>query len=334
MRRALAALGAVALLALGGPPPAAATFHLIKVREVYPGSAAAPTAEYVELQMYAPAQNFVKGHYIDFLDTAGGRVARARFEADLPNGGNQSTLLVATPEAESQFGIVADAPMPGGSIGPAGGAVCWEALDCVAWGGFHSSTPSPSGSPADPGGIPDGMGLRRSIAPSCPTLFEALDDTNGSAADLFDAFPAPRPNSVTPSERACALSSPGDEKGGTGEGGARTAKPHRLRLQTRIRRHPRRLTRDRTPTFRFVSNLRRARFLCKLDRRRTRRCRSPFRLHRLRRGRHVFRVAALIPGGAVDRTPAVWTFRVLSRGRWSHVDRRRHRVRRPGEGRR
>ena len=49
------------ILALGARPPSA-TFHLMSIREVYPGSALYPAAEYVELQMWAPGQNFVEDH--------------------------------------------------------------------------------------------------------------------------------------------------------------------------------------------------------------------------------------------------------------------------------
>ncbi|HET6570924.1 MAG TPA: hypothetical protein VFG58_05490 [Solirubrobacterales bacterium] len=315
----LAAALAAAALAIA-PAAASATFHLMSVREVYPGSGASPEAEYVELQMYATGQNLVAGHSIDFLDAAGTQVGTASFGADAPNGANQSTLVAATPAAESQFGVAADAGMPAGLLDPTGGAVCWESLDCVSWGGFHGSALSPTGSPADPLGIPDGMALRRTIAPGCPTLLEATDDRDDSAADFSDAFPAPRPNSVAPSERACSSQSPaapgnpapGHLTPGAG-GGAGSGGVARRRPQTRIRQRPRRVTRDRTPTFRFTSSRRRSRFLCKLDRRRFRRCRSPFTARRLRLGRHLFRVKARAPGGATDRTPATWRFRVVRR---------------------
>jgi hypothetical protein len=295
------------------PATALATFHLMKIREVYPGSSASPEAEYVELQMYAAGQDLVAGHAIDFFDAAGARVASATFGADVANGANQSTLVAATPAAESQFGIVADAGMPGGSLDPAGGAACWEALDCVSWGSFHGSALSPTGSPADPLGIPDGMALRRTIAPGCPTLLEAGDDRDDSAADFADAFPAPRPNSVAPSERACASQGAAEPRypapgGGIGGAGGRGGA-----VQTKLRRHPGRVTRDRTPTFGFGSSLPKAGFLCKLDRRPYRRCRSPFTTPRLRPGAHVFRVEARAPGGATDRSPATWRFRVARR---------------------
>jgi len=315
-RSALLGLAVIACTLVLGASPASATFHLMKIREVYPGSSASPEAEYVELQMYASGQNLVGGHSIDFLDAAGAPVASATFGADVANGANQSTLVVAGPAAESQFGIVADAGMPGGSLDPAGGAVCWESLDCVSWGSFHGSAISPTGAPADPLGVPDGMALRRTIDPGCPTLLEAGDDSDDSAADFSDVFPTPRPDSAAPSEHACSAQAPAESGypapgagGGTMGGDDGHAAPRRP--QTSIRRRPRRQTGDRTPTFRFVSNRSHARFLCRLDQRPFRRCRSPFTAPRLRPGRHAFRVEARVPGGAIDPSPAIWRFTVL-----------------------
>ncbi|MEX2447802.1 MAG: hypothetical protein WD404_03550 [Solirubrobacterales bacterium] len=312
MRRArLALLGlALALGTLGLAAPAApAEFHLIKIREVYPGSAANPESEYVMLQMYASGQEFVKGHPVRFYDAGGALLGSDTLLKDVANGQSQRTVLVGTAAAEAQFGVAVDAAMTPGRLDPSGGAVCWTSLDCVSWGGFSGGAlPSPTGSPADPTGIPEGMALRRTIARSCATLLEEADDGNDSAADFFDAFPAPRPNSVEPSERACKSGT--DGPGGAGEGDA--GGPAR-RLQTRIVRGPGRVTADRTPTFRFRAN-RRASFRCKMDSRRARRCRSPFTWKRLSYGCHVFRVWARA-GGTVDPTPAVYRFRVVKRKR-------------------
>jgi len=315
VRRAAIALLASSMAATalaGSAAPASADFHLVMIREVYPGSIAGPEAEYVELQAYASGQHVVAGHSVSFLDAAGANVGSATFGSNVANGANQMTLLLATPAAESAFGVVADAEMPAGRIDSAGGAVCWESLDCVAWGSFSGGPTSPVGARADPAGIPDGMALRRTIAPGCPTLLEFGDDRNDSATDFADAFPAPRPNSVPPSERACTSQGPTAGQpapGGRADGGAAARRPN-----TVIRRRPGRVTRDRTPTFRFTSTRHRSRFLCKVDRRRFRRCRSPLTL-KLRPGRHVFRVKARAPDGATDRTPAVWRFRVLPRKR-------------------
>jgi hypothetical protein len=308
IRLALPMIATVLTAASLAPSSAEATFHLMRIREVYPGSAASPGAEYVELQMFASGQNFVGGHVLRTYDASGSLVKANTLATDVPNGGSQRTVLLATPEAEAQFGVTGDEALaPSGQLDPAGGAVCWESLDCVSWGSFSGAIPSASGAPADSGGIPDGMALRRDISAHCPTLLEEADDSDDSATDFADAFPAPRPNSATPSERACA--SPGASGNPTADatpGGVRPQRP-----QTRIGTHPPHRTRDRTPTFRFSASIAGSTYLCKLDRRPFRRCRSPFTPHRLGLGRHIFKVKARAPGGPSDLSPAVFRFRVV-----------------------
>ena len=299
--RAALAAAVVALLALILPAAAPATFHLISVREVYPGAAASPGAEYVELQMWASDQHLVAGHALRTYDASGAPNGTAAFPADVPRGANQSTLVLATPEAEAELGFAADASMPPGRIDPSGGAVCWEQIDCVAWGSFAGSTPSPAGSAAAPAGIPDGAALRRTIAPGCATLLEPLDDRDDSAADFSPAFPAPRPNSVAPTEHGC-----GEGGGGAGPGAAGRGAP-----QTILRRRPARRSRDRTPTFAFAADEAGAEFQCRIDGRPFRVCRSPFTARRLAAGRHTFRVRARDASGQADPSPARYVFRVL-----------------------
>lgn len=283
---------------------AAATFHLMQVREVYPGSGANPDAEYVELQMWSSNQNHVGGHFLRSYDAGGGIVATSAFPGDVANGANQSTLLLATPEAEAEFGVAADAPLaPTGQLSPSGGAVCWETIDCVAWGNFSGSLPSPAGSPAAASGIPDGMALRRSIARGCATALDIADDSN-SGSDFEAVFPAPRPNATAPSERLCVASS----------GGSGSLVPTGRAPQTQLRRKPPKRTTDRTPSFRFSADEGSATFQCRLDRKRFRRCRSPFTSPRLSLGRHRFQVRAVGSGGRVDLSPSTYRFRVVRPG--------------------
>lgn len=277
------------------PAPASASFHLMSVREVYPGSLAEPNAEYVELQMYAGGQDFVEGHKLNVYNASGSLVKENVLASDVTSGENQRTVLIATPEA----GVAADESLaPSGQLDPAGGAVCWEAIDCVAWGSFSGSLGSPAGMPAP--AIPEKMAVRRKISANCATLLERADDTDSSAADFEAAFPDPHPNSATPAEHPCSSTAGNDGGRGT--------------PQTKLKRKPSRRTHDRTPTFRFVSDEAPSTFLCKLDGRPFRSCRSPFTTPKLRFGRHTFKVKASHEG-SVDPTPAVWRFRVLPRGR-------------------
>jgi hypothetical protein len=296
-------------LSLSGPQLASATFHEMMIREVYPGSLAHPDSEYVELQMWSAGQNLVGGHQLGLYDTTGAQVGTATFAHDVSGDANQSTLVLATPEAEAEFGIAADAAMPPGLLNPAGGAACWESLDCVAWGSFSGLAKSPAGPAAAAGGVPDGMALRRTIEPGCPTLLEPGDDHDNSAADFSPVFPAPRPNSVPPSERSC--SSPtvgGGASPGVGSTGAAAKRP-----QTRLRRRPGHRTRDRTPTFGFGSSVPGSTYLCKLDGAGFKACRTPFTARRLAIGPHVFEVEARTPSGIADHSPAIVRFRVVRR---------------------
>jgi hypothetical protein len=303
-RRVAASFAFVVLASLAIlPTPASATFHLMSIREVYPGSTANTGSEYVELQMYAGGQQFVSTHSVTIYNAAGSLVLTSTFSADAASGANQSTILMATPEAEAQFGVAADGALSPGKLDPAGGAACWAELDCVSWGNFSGPLPSAAGSPATPGGIPDGMALRRTIAPNCPTLLEAADDHNNSAQDFEAVFPSPRPNSVTPTEHACASSG-----GGGGGGGSAAGRP-----QTTLRGKPSKRTHDRTPTFRFGSDEDRATFQCKVDHKAFRSCRSPFTTQRLALGRHTFRVRAKDSSGELDPSPASFTFKVIGK---------------------
>jgi hypothetical protein len=307
----------LALLSLGAAP-ASATFHLMQIREVYPGSSAAPEADYVELQMWASGQNHVEGHVLRSYDAAGNVTGTSTFAHDVAGGANQSTLLLATPQAEAQFGVTADAPLAA-SLSPAGGAVCWETIDCISWGSFSGALPSPAGTPAAAGGIPDGMALRRSISRGCATLLDPADDNDHGTEDFAAAPPLPRPNSVPPTEQPCGSSGPGGEVGGgsgasggtgAGAGGAGGGAGAHGSLDTFLRHKPSRLTHDRTPTFRFAASDDGARFECKLDDKPYRSCRSPFTTRPLAPGKHRFLVRAR-SNGEVDSTPASWRFRVL-----------------------
>lgn len=304
LRTPVAAL--IALIALAWPASSLATFHEMSIREVYAGT---PESQYVELQMWAAGQNLVGGHTLKTSSAAGAVTSTNTFAGDVANDANQSTILLATPEAETEFGVKGDTALATGKLDPAGGAVCWETLDCVAWGsfaGFAGGAPSPVGPPA--AAIPAGMALRRTIVPGCATLLEESDDHDNSAADFSAVFPAPRPNSMAPSERRCpgsgAESPFGVVPGGTSKKGA---------PQTTLRRKPGKRISDRTPTFRFGSSESGSSFQCKLDGKAFRSCRSPFTTKPLALGAHTFKVRARDDSGKLDPSPASYRFKVVAK---------------------
>jgi hypothetical protein len=304
LRRTVAALALVAV-ALAAPP-AAATFHEISIREVYPGSVAQPDSEYVELQMWSPGQHLVGGHSITTYDATGALAGTTTFSGDVAAGANQSTILAVTPAAAAEFGAGVDVAMAPGQLSPTGGAVCWESIDCLSWGNFSGPLSSPTGAPAVPAGIPNGMALRRTISPGCATQLEAADDRDNSAADFSAVFPSPRSNSVAPSERAC-----GPSGGQVGQTGGQNGQAGRKAPQTTLRRKPPRKTTDRTPSFGFASDKSGSTFQCKLDAKPFKACRTPFSAQRLALGLHTFKVRARDDSGKLDPSPASYRFKVI-----------------------
>jgi MYXO-CTERM domain-containing protein len=187
------------LLILGWARSADAAFHIIKVTEVFAGNAASPNAQFVELQMYnvAGGQQFVSGHVVHFFDAAGNEIGTgAAFTANVANGANQSTILIATATAQTYFGITADLTMADGLISPLGGKVCWETYDCVAWGAWVGSTTG-VGTPVNVSVLEGEALVRRLNISGGPTTLEAGDDTGDSANDFVLGFPTPRNNAGT-----------------------------------------------------------------------------------------------------------------------------------------
>ncbi|HEX6666601.1 MAG TPA: hypothetical protein VF081_08415 [Solirubrobacterales bacterium] len=299
MARRLTTLAlSVAVLGALAAAPAQASFHLMKIREVFAG----PGSAYVELQMYASGQNFVAGHSIRVYDAEGKTVVEVPFPANVARGDSQSTLLVAT------AGTAADAILPPDVLKAAGGAVCFDDLDCVSWGAFTGAAKiaGPAGTPAP--AIPDGLALQRTIGRGCATALDTADDSEDSAADFVVAAPAPRPNSAVPTEQPCGISTtaPGTGGGKAGEHGA---------PQTTLRGKPAKRTTDRTPTFKFTANEKGAKFECKLDGKAFRACRSPYTTKSLALGPHTFRVRAVVDGHHTDASPATFRFTVVAKKR-------------------
>lgn len=184
---------ALVLLSLAAAP-AHAAFHFMSVVEVFPGTPAAPDAQYVVLQMYAAGQTVVGGHHVIVYGADGTELTRFTFPGAVASGANQSRILIATAAATEFFGMTADLAMQP-VLRPGGGKVCFDTIDCVAWGDYGGS-PSGVGTPALRGiGLCIGEALvrRRDIAGQSTTL-DAADDTNDSANDFLPGPPAPRNN--------------------------------------------------------------------------------------------------------------------------------------------
>jgi Ca2+-binding RTX toxin-like protein len=110
--------------------------------------------------------------------------------------------------------------MSGGSEPPwLGGAACFDTIDCVSWGAaFTGSANLPDKTTPNGSVLPATFSLQRTIAPGCPTLLEAGDDTNNAQTDFLPGPKEGRPNSVPPPERPCGgpCGGPGGGAGGAG----------------------------------------------------------------------------------------------------------------------
>jgi cysteine-rich repeat protein len=195
MRAKWVSRAAVASLFASAAFSAQASFHLMKVVEVFPGTAASPSAQYVVIQMFATGENFVGGHAITVFDSADTLVGTFTFAGNVANGSNQSKILIATSQAQAFFGVTADLTMTAALIS-AGGKVCWAGtLDCVAWGAYTGGTAG-VGTPFNAAtGLESGKAaIRRLDIAGSATVLDAGDDTDNSASDFIFGLPAPRNN--------------------------------------------------------------------------------------------------------------------------------------------
>ena len=192
-----AAKWAALAVALCATQAANASFHIMKVVEVFGGTQAAPNAQYVVIQMYSGGQNQVGGHGISVFGPTGTLIQTFSFPGAVAVGTNQSKILIATPAAVTFFGLAADLSMPNGSIPIAGGKVCFDAspVDCLAWGNY-SGDMTGIGTPFNVGTglvLTKAATRRLDIAGGATTL-EAADDTDNCANDFLARAPTPRNN--------------------------------------------------------------------------------------------------------------------------------------------
>ena len=147
-RRSIAAAVLLAILA-AAPRPAGA--QEIKIVEIFPGTVASPSAQYVVLQYLGNGGPALLGKALVFSDPAGAEVARLTFSANVANQGDQAVVLVATASASALFGVAADFVFPTPVVQPTGGRLCLDFDDCVTWTRYFG--PGGEGVPInDPGG--------------------------------------------------------------------------------------------------------------------------------------------------------------------------------------
>jgi len=203
-RRKLALTAALALVAFGAMAPLArADDSQIRISEVYSDGSVAK-GDYVELQLMASGQQIGPSRLIRAYAANGTPSPTILQIPDfaLPASESQRTVLLgwdSNPNVDVGFSTFPIPPLTGG-------AVCFldsvtVAKDCVSWGNFTGSIPGATGAPAP--ALNANQSLTRTEARGCPTLLDAPDDTDNSAADFSLQSPSPRNNLALPSETPC-----------------------------------------------------------------------------------------------------------------------------------
>ena len=236
--RTCLALATCLVIGLFAAVPAQASFHLMKIREVFTGTSMSPDADYIVLQSTAPGQHLLTNHRMNFFHADGTASGGCLFSSNPSAAANQQFYLAAQSIAVTMFSVTADCPYDAGdALQAAGGAVCWDNthIDCMAYGSFNNSLAMlPVGTPAP--APPDGMSLTRTIARGCTTALDDADDTNDSAADFSVTAPNPRNSSSPITETPC--------QNGSGSGAP----------NTKIKKRPKNRSTDDSPTFKFKSD--------------------------------------------------------------------------------
>jgi hypothetical protein len=198
--------------ALGMSGSASASFHEIKVREVFGGNGNAAN-DYIELQMFSAGQTLTGGHNIQIYSGAG-ILNAGHLLTNVGNGANQATILIGDSGVAGTFGVTPDVTVPGLEVSSftTDGAVCWPdgiPADCVAWHNFPPQGGFPDPASAGPGNnfansINGATAITRRIDRGCATLLEnPLDDVGPSSTDFVASTPNPRNNASPIPEKPC-----------------------------------------------------------------------------------------------------------------------------------
>jgi len=127
---------------------ARADFHIMRISEVLAQYGGDPRLQFVELVMLDVGQNILSGHPVIFQDASGRETGRVAFTSNVPNGITGRNVLIGTQAFATAFNVTPDLIIPEGLMSPYSGRVCFETVDCVAYGDFTGSntgygTPAP-----------------------------------------------------------------------------------------------------------------------------------------------------------------------------------------------
>lgn len=180
----------LALVLLQAALPATAVAEPLKIRAVFPGTLAAPTAQWIELTRPFPGGGLVLAVQLEIYDR-NDVLSDTVAITSRPIANSQDSLLFANPSAEALFGIGDDDDSPNRTftLDPAGGRICVRdvTIDCFSWGSV--SEPDGESYPA----LTPCLAVERDISRGTdPMALDPGDDTNNSARDFRDAEPTPR----------------------------------------------------------------------------------------------------------------------------------------------
>ena len=188
-------VASLALLAVA--PAAQATFHLMSIREVYPGRRQRRSRATSSCRCTTAGQKIVSGHAVTLYNATGARSAPSPSAANLP-GPTQQPADDPDRRQRRRSGLR-------GHTRPRRRRLQRPGHPAEPPAGPHRSTASPGAtSPAPrlrprPARPVDGVGDPRRHGDqtqdpggTCTNLLDGADDTNNSASDFADATPAPR----------------------------------------------------------------------------------------------------------------------------------------------
>ncbi|HET9592605.1 MAG TPA: hypothetical protein VFP17_06795 [Solirubrobacterales bacterium] len=134
--------------------------------------------------------------------------------------------------------------------------------------------------------------------PRCGTFAAITEAIGRSQPDLASVASTPFLVDSGPNGGPCPEPQAGGSSPPPTTGAAPAPTAPKPPVTVELLKHPPHRGRDRTPTFRFASNLPDSSFECKIDRRKWRSCHSPLTLRKLGVGNHTFRVKARAAGAA------------------------------------
>jgi hypothetical protein len=174
-------------LAITGP--VSANFHLMRINELMAQAGGDPRVQFIELEMTFLGQNFVGGHQLHFFDATGKETGVFMIPGNVTNGGSVApfpSILFGTQAFADHASTPPDFIIPDGLLSPYSGKVCFEAIDCCAYGDYAGDNTG-YGAPAERFGITRVLSLTR----------VRTTEPKNNSTDFAFGDPSPKKNNGT-----------------------------------------------------------------------------------------------------------------------------------------